>query len=307
MIVALPVSKWALEVLNTCSVSHRLQNMQHVQSVHEEVSPSSAQLMQEPHQSHNPQKNPAARAVRELLTATQVQNILHVDRSTVYRMAESGRLPAIRVGKQWRFPADEILALVSEPRGSAAGSEAARARTTDRKDDAFTGGVGAIDSNALAGSAADPRSVTRVEAASAVIEVAADLLGVMMVVTDMEGQPITAIANPCSWFISHGDEPEVMAACTAEWQGLADDHNFEPTFHLGPAGFECARAFLRSGRELVGMVLAGGVCPVGEVNAELHNLSPDQREQVLTALPTIANAVSRHAPTSVGAQMEEFQ
>ena len=125
--------------------------------------------MQEPHQSHNPQKNPAARAVRELLTATQVQNILHVDRSTVYRMAESGRVPAIRVGEQWRFPADEILALVSEPRGSVAGSEAARARTTDRKDDAFTGGAGAIDANALAGSAADSRSVTRVEAASAVI------------------------------------------------------------------------------------------------------------------------------------------
>ena len=49
-----------------------------------------------------------------LLNARQVQEILHVDRSTVYRMAESGRLPAIRVGasgasrrngsRSWPFP-----------------------------------------------------------------------------------------------------------------------------------------------------------------------------------------------------------
>ena len=51
---------------------------------------------------------------RRLLTARQVQDVLHIDRSTVYRMAEDGRIPAIKVGKQWRFPSDEILALVSQ-------------------------------------------------------------------------------------------------------------------------------------------------------------------------------------------------
>lgn len=52
-------------------------------------------------------------AGQALLSAQQVQDLLHVDRSTVYRMAEDGRLPAIKVGRQWRFPAARIDALLS--------------------------------------------------------------------------------------------------------------------------------------------------------------------------------------------------
>ena len=41
---------------------------------------------------------------RPLLTALEVQELLHIDRSTVYRMAEDGRLPAIRVGSLLALP-----------------------------------------------------------------------------------------------------------------------------------------------------------------------------------------------------------
>ena len=44
----------------------------------------------------------------DLLTTNQVQTLLKVDRTTIYRMVEQGRLPAIRVGKQWRFSRPEI-------------------------------------------------------------------------------------------------------------------------------------------------------------------------------------------------------
>ena len=40
--------------------------------------------------------------------AEQVSEMLGIDRSTVYRMAENGRLPAMKVGRQWRFPAEHI-------------------------------------------------------------------------------------------------------------------------------------------------------------------------------------------------------
>ena len=43
-----------------------------------------------------------------LISAKDVQELLQVDRSTVYRMAEDGRLPAIKVGRQWRFEAEAI-------------------------------------------------------------------------------------------------------------------------------------------------------------------------------------------------------
>lgn len=187
-----------------------------------------------------------------LLTARQVQEILHIDRSTVYRMADSGRLPAIRVGGQWRFPAQRIQEL-------AAPAPAA----PDRK------------------------------VAQAVVDVAADLLGVMMLVTDMDGRPVTRIANPCASFIDRAGDPQVLRQCVTEWGRLADEESFEPRFSAGELGFECARVFVRSGRVLTGMVLAGGVAAPGIPDPDLYELTGEGRERVLRALPRIAAAISR--------------
>lgn len=93
----------------------------------------------------------------------EVQELLHIDRSTVYRIAEGERLPSIRVGRTWRFPADKIAALLT------AGPDAPLATT-----------------------AANPVAQTT-------IEVAVAQLGVMIVVTDMNGQPVTGVVNPCPW------------------------------------------------------------------------------------------------------------
>ena len=52
------------------------------------------------------------------LTSQEMQELINVDRSTVYRMAEDGRLPGVKVGRQWRFPADRVaaqLGLAIEP------------------------------------------------------------------------------------------------------------------------------------------------------------------------------------------------
>jgi excisionase family DNA binding protein len=207
--------------------------------------------------------------MQTLLSARQVQELLRIDRSTVYRMAEDGRLPAIRVGKQWRFPADEIYGLVNAH-------------------------PPVVNTSPL-----DPT------VAAAMADVAADLLGVMVVVTDMDGHPITPIANPCPWMQEHAGEPGVLQACIAEWQELADDHSFEPQFNEGQLGFECARAFVRSGRELVGMVLAGGVSPTDHPAPGLYELDGGQRQQVLDALPRVAAALSRTASAPAGAPKEE--
>ena len=40
---------------------------------------------------------------RPLLTATDVAARLNVSRASVYRLAEDGVLPGVRVGAQWRF------------------------------------------------------------------------------------------------------------------------------------------------------------------------------------------------------------
>lgn len=240
---------------------------------------------------------------RPLLTALEVQELLHIDRSTVYRMAEDGRLPAIRVGRSWRFPTDRIEALLDA--GHADGTTAGPTASAPGADGPVPPlpvgppSIGEPDpeqnSVDVAGSP-DPHLNT--DAASAVVEVAADLLGVMMVVTDMHGRPVTDVANPSTWYAAHADAPEVLDSCVAEWRDLADQPDLTPRFHDGALGFQCARAFIRHGSVLVGMVLAGGVSPSTDesVDPDLYHLDDAARHRVLAALPRIAAAISTTAP-----------
>jgi excisionase family DNA binding protein len=200
---------------------------------------------------------------QSLLTARQVQTMFGVDRSTVYRMAEDGRLPAIKIGRQWRFRPEEIERLLVASPGAAM----------------LNGTPPALPASA-----------------AAVVEIAADLLGVMMVATDMHGRPLTGVANPSRWFAARADDPASLADCVVEWKMLADEPDFEPQFLTGQLGFQCARAYIRSGTSLVGMVLAGGVAPPGNDSDELYHLDAAQRGRVLTALPKVAAALSRTLP-----------
>lgn len=203
---------------------------------------------------------------QRLLTAQQVQSMFGVDRSTVYRMAEDGRLPALKIGRQWRFRPEEIERLL-------VGSPAT-----------------VLVNDPPTALPALPASV------AAVVEVAADLLGVMMVAADMQGRPLTGVANPSPWFAARAEDPASIADCVADWKVLADEPDFVPQFHTGLLGFQCARAYIRSGTSLVGMVLAGGVAPPGTDSDDLYHLDPAERSRVLAALPKVAAALSRAIP-----------
>jgi excisionase family DNA binding protein len=117
----------------------------------------------------------------EMLTAKDMQALLHVDRSTIYRMAESGRLPAIKVGRQWRFPADQVDSWfqmgITAPSPTAEVSSVSNGGTvTD-----------------LSGPADELAALLPLECVELIQNSFAELLGVMLVVTDMDGHPITRI------------------------------------------------------------------------------------------------------------------
>lgn len=50
--------------------------------------------------------------MNDLLTTRQVQDILKVDRITIYRMLHDGRLKGLKIGQQWRFPLREVERLL---------------------------------------------------------------------------------------------------------------------------------------------------------------------------------------------------
>lgn len=213
-----------------------------------------------------------------LLTATAVGRLLGVDASTVYRMAADGRLPALRVGRQWRFAAEQVRAALAAGVPTHAASPSASAD-----------GEGAAPTSLWA----DP------EAVADLVEVAADALGVAMVVTDLEGRPLTRVLHPCPRLAPLATDADLQAACAAEWRALGAELDLVPRFRTGTLGFACARALVRRGDRLVGMVLAGGIAPDDATASArldgLHHLDADGRSRVLHALPRLAAALSRLA------------
>ncbi len=55
----------------------------------------------------------------ELLTVSEVMDLLRMSRDTVYRLAARGQLPGRKVGRAWRFPKDVIEAYLRQRIGRA--------------------------------------------------------------------------------------------------------------------------------------------------------------------------------------------
>src|SRR5512133_263859 len=49
----------------------------------------------------------------DFLTTRQTQELLKVDRITIYRMLNDGRLKGTKIGQQWRFPRLEVERLLN--------------------------------------------------------------------------------------------------------------------------------------------------------------------------------------------------
>lgn len=209
-----------------------------------------------------------------LLTAQQVHDRLDIDTSTIYRMAGDGRLPAVRIGRQWRFPAPSIDALLS-PRKDDGGEAVATAPPSH---------LNSRDTSILL------PPVTTIVAA---LEVVAPVLGVSLVVTDLEGRPLTDVVNPAPAIAAQLDDSDFLAACGAEWRHLAADTDLTTRLQRGTFGFLCARSLVRHGSALVAMVLAGGIAPDDADTAGLFHLDVEQRLAVIETLPRLSSLLSR--------------
>lgn len=241
--------------------------------------------------------------------------MLRVDRSTVYRMAEDGRLPAIKVGRQWRFPAAAIDRWLADQ------------------------GLGQRPPAAPLWPPAPPAAplsdLLPLACVQLILDTFAEAVGAMMILTDMDGRPVTRVSNPCGLFAALQDAADLWAQCGAHWRRMAGAIDLEPRFEAGPLGLLCARGLVRAGTELKGMVFVGGFAPDGwppategvaalarELRvsderlaahlAEVHHLDPARREATLALVQRVANIVShiiseRGRPVEIGAAVLQEQ
>jgi excisionase family DNA binding protein len=53
----------------------------------------------------------------DILNIKEVANYLRVPVSTIYRLAQDGKIPAVKVGKHWRFLKEDLKLLFNQKRG----------------------------------------------------------------------------------------------------------------------------------------------------------------------------------------------
>jgi len=56
-------------------------------------------------------------AAKEILTGLEVESLLHVSRTTLWKLREEGRLPYTKVGRKYLYLRSEVLAWLKDQRG----------------------------------------------------------------------------------------------------------------------------------------------------------------------------------------------
>jgi excisionase family DNA binding protein len=165
--------------------------------------------------------------MEELLTAKQVQEILKVDRTTIYRMLKDRRLTGAKVGNQWRFPVSEVQELLS-------GGQKL-----------FFEGVSAS------------ANILPLRYVQPVQDVFAEMAEVGSVITDCTGMPLTRMSNPCDFCNLILGSEKGKQACRRSWQQLAEQSKMAPEFTTCHAGLQYALARIMVCGETVALLVAG--------------------------------------------------
>lgn len=146
--------------------------------------------------------------MENFLTVRQVQDLLKVDRITVYRMLNDGRLKGIKIGQQWRFPQAEM--------------------------DRFLGSEDTTQvSSSTNASFIDASFPTH--CIQTIQNLFAEISGIGAVVVDLHGNNLTTFSRSCKFCTLMMTSPSGRAACQSCWKGAAEKSTTQNQFtcHAG--------------------------------------------------------------------------
>jgi excisionase family DNA binding protein len=211
-----------------------------------------------------------------LLSTKQLQELLNIDRTTVYRMLKDGRLNGIKVGNQWRFSREEVNALL-------------------------TGRSAPVASSPPPASA--PAEPFPVKCVQAMQDVFAEVLGVGVVTTAPNGEPLTELSNACHFCQLILASKSGRQACIGSWQSLAQQQN-KRGFSTCHAGLRYAQAPIKVKGQFRAMLVAGqfyAELPSAAEEearlqelAETHNISPVRLRAAAESVPVLNEHAQGH-------------
>jgi len=202
--------------------------------------------------------------MNELLTTRQVQEILKVDRITVYRMLQDGRLKGIKIGQQWRFPQSEVDRLLGR-----AQSEAEMV-------------------------AADGDGGFPTHCVQTIQDLFSEISQLPALVVAMDGVPLTVPSNPCAFCQALMGSVEGYKTCRESWRSFASHSQNGSQYFTCHAGLQYVGAPLFDKTGQVGLFLVG----------QIYWQPPDLREENerirrLAQLSGVPLAALRHAAASI--------
>ena len=89
----------------------------------------------------------------------------------------------------------------------------------------------------------------------------ADALGVMVLLTDLEGSRSHSPAIPAGLFTAAETSPVARQRCLELWARIASEPSMAPRFVESHLGLLCARGLIRVGSEIKAMLVVGGIAP----------------------------------------------
>jgi excisionase family DNA binding protein len=164
----------------------------------------------------------------ELLTTKQLQELLKIDRVTVYRMLNDGRLKGVKIGNQWRFAQSEIDLLLGNTQTENQPVDSDN-QPTDFPSDC----------------------VQKVQ------EIFAGIIGIGAITVSLQGETLTqpTFCNPfCKLMVS---SPGGREACQASWRKMALHTTGEPVYQVCHAGLLNKRSVITLNDRPVAWLIAG--------------------------------------------------
>ena len=230
----------------------------------------------------------------DLLTTKQLMELLRVDRTTIYRMLNDGRLPGMRVGGQWRFPRQTIEKWLQE-------------KTPPEPDEIK------MSSDQKAGI-----EVLPLYCLQPIQEVFAQTGDVGALTTDLEGKPLTPVSNSSAFCNLILSTEQGRAKCEACWKRLADQSEHkQPRLEKCHAGLTYARGRIVVDGNFIAMFFVGqftvedgatirshahlshvarecgvDVNELADAARELRSLEKDRAERLLGLLQLVADTYS---------------
>ncbi|GAB4426880.1 MAG: hypothetical protein Kow0031_06810 [Anaerolineae bacterium] len=222
--------------------------------------------------------------MENLLSTKQLQELLNIDRTTVYRMLKDGRLNGIKVGNQWRFPREEVDAILTG--GHSAAKEAvASARSAPAKPAAK---INPLPLNCI----------------QAMHDVFAEVLGIGAIATDPAGEPLSKMSNPCQFCRLILDSASGKQACIESWQKLAQRDSRQTDFERCHAGLLYARSRITLNGQFKAMLIVGQFynsppAPAEETDrvaklAHRHNINEADLLAAAKSLPVLNQHTQDH-------------